>query len=404
MIELAQGMRRALKSVTSMTLICKHSGPKAGLASSPDCPITVALSDILASSLPALTDLQVEGRFSGEALSVFGDSCPQLRGLQMEAITVPVTAFDDVGLLCPGLASVTLTSPQGVVYRSHKLNSQRLMNYVDLALRALEPCTSLTTLVLDFDKDAELRHSAKQWRHIPANLSKFVATCKVHDIAHAPGLLRGLRSLSLTRLEKTQDMYKIMGCAPGLREFSLSETNMSEQCLLTPERVLWFQARLSAGLQLRVDWIRFAEPDDPEHDGIAMLAKLPTLEHVRSCTLTYTVKPNVNCLEHVARVFPNLTQLHLRAPMHSIAMGDMDMGVLQPLAKCAHLERLGVLMEVKYTTSRLAALCLSIPKLKDFSYFTGMYEVSARLQRLLRVPGRSVSAAIVWDYTCPPDF
>lgn len=177
------------------------------------------------------------------------------------------------------VTSSTLMSPECVVHRNHTVNCQHLMVYVDLALRALQPCTSLLTLVLDFNKDAEFECIAGQWRHIPANLPDFVSTCKIHE-GHdtRPTSAQGSElPVSSKAGRRTGGHLHGHLMRPSLQRFSLSETYLFQRYELTPKRVSWLKERISGGLQLHVPWIWFLEP---QSNGPAVLAALPKLAHV----------------------------------------------------------------------------------------------------------------------------
>lgn len=375
MTELLHGLTPALAQVTTLKLRCRKTDPASTdiNTSMPntdshdlnclDVMSTIAgsLCKLLGAATPSLINLQVEGCCGAATFQAMGACCQQLTFLQIDASSVPISTMISLHRNVPSLRCLTLRASQ--VQRSiHELG-----DYVGACLQALRDSTSLTEMVLDFDPQLQVQCMQGKWDQVPPKLSTLVCACGVNQLENAESLLSSLDSLSLSTTSGSVALFSILTRARHLKQ--LSVTGPAKLLLHCDQRARPFgdlpllRDRLLNGLKFDVPLIRLWGPGKAVAD---VLADMPTLSSVCSCTLRYSNTAEPPNMTHIARVFPNLTELHLLGSPN--ARMKLGMEVLGPLADCASLKHLRMCMPSTLSTLELAELCMSIPILERLAY------------------------------------
>lgn len=278
-----------------------------------------------------------------------------------------------------------------ITFPPSQLDPQPLERYLAAALQTLQGCTNLTKLVLDFDKKMVLPCNTAEW-HFPKSIRDFSTLQEAHNVLDFPALLLGLHRLCIRSNTGSVDAMQIIKKAPNLLYFSLpGPRHLQIDCVdsedLPPEEeeeseLFLLQQRISGGLEFAAPMLRFAGPCKAI-GGI--IEQLPILASSHNVLIECEDIPDVWCLINLARAFPNLGHLTVVSHMRRIGVGAE---MLAPLAACSLLKELRMHFQIKYTTSDLAALCVTLPGLQVFGY-TKIRGVSlSRLKRVLNSHGR----------------
>lgn len=378
--EILLGLGPALHSITAFTLKVQHnhevfvsrcmqepltilSGKRA-----PCCPpsfskLTHAVCCTLAEALPALQELCLQGCCRDAAFSAFGSSCQNLTHVQVEAVAVPASTLHSMATSLPSLKCFTLTSA------SVKEVDNELTLYVDACLQALHTSKSMTKLVLDFDNKVLL---ARPGAHgvVPPNLVEFVCHCQIDNVTLAPELLRRLHTLVLIPNDASLvdgNIFNILKASPHLQMLSikgLPKLIINCDGEATESDIPYLQARLLAGLQLVTPSLRLY---GSKQNVAKILALLPILSRVQNCTIEY-IATQGPCLDDVARVFPNLSLLHLRCDSLLTSSKGVGTELLDTLAACTFFRQFRARLHLHRKTSQLVNLYVSMPCLKVSGY------------------------------------
>lgn len=320
-----------------------------------------AVCSKLAAALPVLQSLRVRGSCRDPAFVAFGASCPSLTHLAVEAITLPIKVLQGLAQHFPLLSSFSLTSPTVCP------DNLQLTNYVSLSLRALQACTSLARMTLDFKDGDWVMCKPGCWDHIPASLREFVSRGGLSSLEHAKKLLCQLQILNM---KQTFDLgLDILAHAPLLQHYSVYDRPgraVKLRCDGANEHVSLLKERVLGGLVVQVS---FLELSGGASSVQAVLVGLPTLPSVRVVKANFWrgAAPPPLALAHVARVFPNMEELHVKGQSSWPLVPALAMQLLQPLTLCASLVELRVGSIPGLTPVGLAQLCLSIPSLEVLS-------------------------------------
>lgn len=375
MVDLMNGMGPAIQSVHILMLRFQHRqirssrrGAKAastsnnnsnGPSTAAACPASFAavsrtVCTLLATALPCLVHLSLQGCCWDPAFAAFGASCPGIKILQIEAVSLPIKALDDITAHMPHLQKFALTSPTPCP------GSSQLAEYVEASLLALQPSTLLSAFGLSFEHDVVLECKPGGWLHVPPNLHTFHCMCQVSGIHHATALLSAVRDVFVIQTLRFEELLQMLSLAPHLRKlYVIGQPGFDLWCDNegVPAGLLLLRERVLAGLQLRFSSVHFVES---AADLAAVLTALPALEHVTgSCVLQFATDPKPHCLAEVARVFPGLDDLTLLGSTPVVSPK-----ALEPLAACTSLKILEIHMPMSHTTTDLLQLCLDIPSLK----------------------------------------
>lgn len=393
-----QGMGQALQGVVRLKLISLvEEGlaitPSTDMAETQPCTATLAhilpatvseACNLLATALPKLNDLWMQGCCSTAAFEGVGRYCPELTHVQVEASMVPITALEKISQQLPNLTCFTVrsacTNPDG----------KPLGLYVDACLRALQTSSSLSTMELEFDKHVILKCQPGQWQQIPQTLKVLDCHSQVFCVAEAAGLLAGLHTLSLKTHTSVLDVSRILTAAPGLQHFSIScPALLMLHCsddTQTLASISMLSKRLHEGLHFSVGQVVMWGHSTAVQ---AVMTSLPTLSDVRSCAIRcYKAFVDSMSLTHMARVFPNLGTLKMQGPNAEADGTELGLGLLAPLAGCVFLKQLSLHVHLRYNTSDLARLCLSMPGLKQLRYTSKSSVSLDSLESVLLAEGR----------------
>lgn len=301
--------------------------------------------------------------------------------VKVEARTVPISALQTLAQSLPTLIRFTLTPP------CVESDNDTLVLYVDACMQALHSSTSLTSLVLDLQHSIWV--SPRLWLVVPKNLNDFFSHSEIHHITNAPALLFGLHTLSLTANSYALDFSSILRKAPRLKQLSIhGQTDLTFHGHTTTMmfEIFYLMLRMMAGFQLIIPSL-WLDADSTQFS--TMVAFLPPLPSVQSCTLHYHQTPSSG-LERFAHVFPSLTHLNLRCSSPLKSNTHMGMELLAPLAECVHLQRLEVHMRLNLTTAKLVQLCQCIPSLAYLGYMKRHPVSLTKLRHALLAHGQAV--------------
>lgn len=410
MTDLLQGMGQAISSVTKLTLRMEHEFPikrnqrpvriVSGLEPPHPCPvpfaiITHTLCTMLAAAVPALTSLVLAGCCRDAAFPAFGSACPLLHTLQLEAISMPLTALTDLGVHLPRLNYCVLTCPFGWT------DGDSMVEYVGGLLAALERAINLRMLSLKEFDGQKLWMLCKpgSWQRVPPNLIVLRSSCEIHNIHNAVALLSKLLSLEMTSTSGLLNLADILRAAPRLvratiptgQQITVSCDGENDGGESGPDVAL-LRNRLLRGLDFHVRSLGLEGWWECVQSALAVLPPLPCVTH---CTIEFGGVPEPFFLAQVARVFPNVTNLKVQS--HSDLLGDPETAavLLGPLMACKHLGKLMVCVQLTHDVDSLVELILSMPVLKVFTYTESEGANPTELEDLLYALGRNMS---VCDY------
>lgn len=376
--ELISGMGAALRSVTELTFAVEHTLHKSSRSRNTSeeeddpciasCPasyavITRTVCTRLAAALPGLSSMKLLGCCRDAAFEAFGQHCPMLSRLEVEAITVPIKALTSVGQHLRSLKSFTLGDPQRIVER------QQLSEYVGASLRALCTSVSLTTFMVLFTNDYDMYVECKprSWDQVPASLRKFGTYCDVRGILNATALLENLHTLELYE-PRGSELFQILKRAPNLKrlsvevlEYYMIQCNHAD----TIPGVLLLRERMLGGLEPDIEMFGL---EGSCANVQAVLEVLPTIASTALCSFELYTIPDPHTLEHVAHVWPNIVEVDLRSLTQPQDDPGCGVEILRPLAACEFLEGLKVEVQLSYTVAELEALCVSMPRLRYFCF------------------------------------
>lgn len=216
MAHLLSEMGTAMHSVTKLTLEVTHQGPTTTtpLTQAPLLldttleqarqereqqldtrirTVSVGVLSSLPAAVPNLTTLSLRGSQTCDvAMKLFGDSCPLLVALEVEAIEVPYSAIQCFSWYLPNLTTLTLWS------RAAREPSQwRLANFLDVVFTRAWQSKTLTALHLDFLPSITLRTDSGCWDTLPKSLEFVRCTCKIAYSGGYEALVRRVPRLSL---------------------------------------------------------------------------------------------------------------------------------------------------------------------------------------------------------------
>lgn len=377
-------MRTAIKSVTSLSVNVQHNlistsrnhaANMRSLSEPPrGCPasfsvVSRTVCTALAVAMPLLNTLNVSGCCRDVAFDVFGSVCPKLVELEVEALSVPLKALRNLDRHLPHLQRFTLTSPDGAFLNDPedvqmKIYLDRLSEYVGGSLQALQTSTSMRRMALAFDELPSIRCKPGRWRHVPASLEEFVARRGVQDLQEAPELMGQLRSLFLEGTDPL-DVLQLVRLAPRLQTlFAVHSGGVVLKCDAagTAAGISLLRQRTCKGLTLVMPSFALEGSCASVQAALAALPKLFSTRKVL-INLQGEVLPEMDYLEHVARVFPGLKILVLQS--HGLPQNGPAVGIelLEPLQDCRSLSTLRSHMHLAVTTEEIVWLFQGIDSL-----------------------------------------
>lgn len=275
----------------------------------------------LASAVPSLQHLKLDGQCWDAALQAFGANCPRLVGLTVEAEQVPITALLGFSTHLPNLGSLTICG--------HGMSEERdfgIKPFLDTALAETRGCAKLTSLILDLPS-ITLRCRKSSWSRLPASLMRFHCPCIVWDSHEFERLVRRVPRLLLYQCPFSS-MLEFHKHFPVLEEFDIPEDGDSEGAVelwcsdfKDERRVIALQQRLLAKpLRLHCAMAVHGTCEEVQ----ALLEWLPAFPDVWSVTINFQEKEQVQCLQQLACTFPGARYVTLTGELGFPADPDSD--------------------------------------------------------------------------------
>lgn len=306
----------------------------------------------LALAVPRLQELRLQGRCSRTALDSFGASCPQLTCPHVHALDVPVTALHNLALHLPRLTSVTVWSTD-----ISKEDESRLGVYMDVFLSLIQHCAWLTALHIEFPKHVVLPCDATSWAFLPGHLQHLRCACVEPVSDGFNRRIRQIPSLSMPHLPRgCADVKLLLLSFPQLKRFVASAAAILLQW--TTQRSMITQRLAVAGFELDCWSVNVLGTC---REVCVMLAWLPPFSLIKRVRLMFTGTARVTCLEHLARVFPNLETLWLGLEAGGEANLQLGQSFLSPLLACQRLTCVEVHTPLTVTARGCAQLCKCLP-------------------------------------------
>lgn len=187
--------------------------------------VASAVFTMLAAAVPNLVHLGLEGCCRDAALASFGSSCPQLRSLQVDDITVSLEALQPISQHLCNLTHFKISLPPG--------DQTQFERHVEAVLVLLQGCQLLETLELDFEYCGAVKVQRQLWQLLPPSLTELVTTCNLWPDAGGniciPGSLQHLTMLGLQRI----DLLSILQQAPLLQQLNVGDKDetVNRYCL-----------------------------------------------------------------------------------------------------------------------------------------------------------------------------
>lgn len=180
---------------------------------------------MLAAVVPNLVNLGLEGCCRDAALASFGSSCPQLRSLHVDDITVSLEALQPLAQHLCRLSHFKISLPPG--------DQTKFEHHVEAVLVLLQGCPLLASLELDFEYCGAAKVKGQLWQLLPPSLTELVTNCNLWAGAGGniciPGSLRRLTMLGLQHV----DLLSILQQAPLLQELNVGDIDetVNRYCL-----------------------------------------------------------------------------------------------------------------------------------------------------------------------------
>lgn len=323
----------------------------------------------LALAVPNLQELNLcEGCWDA-ALDVFGPSCPSLTILNVQAPYCPTTALQTLAQKMPNLTTITIGNPN-----ASQTDMPQLSSYVYKFLQAIENCTNVTSLNINFPRNTTLSCHRDTWSTLPRNLKHMRCSCNVPDSAEWQEGLLSIPSLCLNKYPGEKDtLDELFEGFPHLREVQvLSGTGIYLNCLIDDpeqERGLLKQQLLDQSFQLDCCQLNVAGSGA----GIAhVLAWLPPLPMVRNVDFKFEpvleddverMEVPADCLKNLSRVFPNVKDLVIMAHDEEwIVPHAVELELLDAICQCSQLTFVDFKHPFIPTLAGIKRLCSSLHK------------------------------------------
>lgn len=328
-----------------------------------------ALLATLAPAMPKLLQMSLGGCISRSTVAAYSSTFAQLRGVMVEALCVPVEVVQYLCPLLPKLAHFQLMTQKGD--QSSKGQGE-LNGYVALAFAALHSCTQLTRIDLAFARNTWLGISAESWDVLPDSFEELQCTFAFtfSHRGHVASLRRRVKRLVLSSFP-FNGLDQMRCQFPLLQQLTVrGGAEVSMECCSdrSPDDIESLRRIFDGGLVLSCSSLKIEGKCRSLRDLLEVMPPLPATVYV---TLGLRGKrPRDFCLEHVARVFPNLKRLTLMDDESLCRASPMtDEGFVAPLLKCRALERLQLSVQLSFNTASLKKFCSSLPRLLFLFYF-----------------------------------
>lgn len=301
--------------------------------------VSASVFGMLASALPSLQRLCLRGCCWDASVPSFGVSCPLLNKLAVDVPYVSVEALHDFGKHLPHLVSVTVGSTE-----VNSCDNEKLTTYIETLLPALQHCSKLTSLTIQFRDVNELTCQSELWAHVPIGLKHLTADFEIEFDGSFKELINRVPSLHL------------LDCPVGdLCELSKEFPILEMLCVSDPQHVRLgcgdgtdaqgnrdgrakLIKRLGSGrLVLHCNNFEFM---GTSQEIQAVIESFPPMPHIKEFIFTCTGDSPPSFLTAFSHKFPHAWGVNLLGAESQ--GGCWDMAVLEPLASMRDLLGLGL--------------------------------------------------------------
>lgn len=276
--------------------------------------VSRAVFSLLASAVPELEMLSLDGCCFNAALDKFGQSCPQLSSLYIHALFVPITALHGLKDSLPNLTSIKIggldTTPQ------HDCSwYKHVSSYMEAFLATINNCDSLSSLEIDFPSSLELEGGHHASWNLPNNLQVLTCSCPEFFYGSFREAAHSMSSLVLYELPAScQDVLDVLIQFPALQ--SLQVLSSTDGVLLNCDKDASYDDSIGSSLLK----LRFLDQDfqlncdqlivsgDVESMEV-VFSWLPALPLVRNVQLIWNNAVELSFVQHFPRIFPNMKTL-----------------------------------------------------------------------------------------------
>lgn len=338
------------------------------------CPVqlevvSLRVFEILSVAVPGLQHLSLLGHCGGGALGVFGQVCPQLHSVGVEASSVSVEALRDLHTQVPCLTHCRLFK------RGSRGNN--LHTFTATLFASLGPCTSFTCLELDFGDRVEICCGEEDWELLPHGILDLRSTCALQGLRGAAKLLTTLRSLYVVE-SPYKHLVDLLRRAPRLQALSVQ----AKEFMKLDVGLLYNDDGSQAhDLEARQQQLSTMDMSCPSFlfkaGGDDVAAVLTWLHPLPSQRLTIQLcslgASPLQFLAEVAFVFPYISTLELvdvsLDPGQHLPTAGLSEDCLIQVTLCKCLKNLFLRVHVTLTTSGLSDLCVNLPLLEELKVF-----------------------------------
>lgn len=322
-----------------------------------------AVFETLAEAVPALTELQLRGCCWDAATDAFGEFCPLLATLDVQALHVPIIALRSVSKQLPNLSSLRVRNK--LASSSCELS---LSTYINAVCRAVKYCNRLARLQIILNHGMKI--SCKNWGLLPASLTHLHLICEC-DINFRPvsmdQLSFGVQELSLETVP-FKKLAALVSRFPNLTSLTSSWSKKLLQLSCPDEDnhkalALLKDTFLIKKLQLNLPQL-FISGTCAEIQ--ALLLWMPVNSSIIKVHLELKDNGRLTCLNYLARVFPEISILVLDWEVVDWEDWSLDVEDFKPLA--AHLDNLHLPSELPLTTDLLLELSRVLENLSLCEY------------------------------------
>lgn len=324
---------------------------------------------VLAAALPNLLELTLHGCCWDAVLPVFGTSCPKLRGLCVDANTVPSSVLGNMGIHLPRLECLTVTSAN-----ADPAQELQLGEYVDAVCFALQHSLTFSDLRLNFFYDLTLRCQTSSWILLPDSLKHMTCNCKLQPSGPLTNVFRGLTHLSVAH-SPCPDLVQVMKDFPLLRCLEVSEFSEDNEPLhiacadragmygvaLLKERLLHGSFTLVSSEIIFSGTCRELQ---------SLFAWFPKDVGSSGCSIEDDFQGGLqeDFLESLTCMFPGMASLTLLGTLAASTIPEMNLRFFQPLRRSRILGLDLLCPQFNLSTAGLTQLCSSLAGLEDPIY------------------------------------
>lgn len=309
-------MGPALSTVTTLHLTTRsNSHDHLGEREPASAPFIRRLAQ-LASACSSLHNLYLQGCFPEEILEALGAASSQVTLLVMETVSLRIPVLQRLQQLLPDVRTLYLCRAY------HHLSHHEEQDHMRVALAALASSTSITFLNL-----GGCHMEKNMWAHLPTSLKVLVTD---EDFCLSRGPAPGVSLPNLERLAwetHVEGLSELLHAAPNMKAMEcVFEVRCNPSSLPAWSTVCEKTAAATIGdISVRL------RDDEDIGEFATFLAAAKPMTAVSLVEFSpEDISDDVDCLKHLARVFPNMGFLRL----NNLAVKDAS---LQALLACHSL-------------------------------------------------------------------